>query len=222
MGAHSAAFERNGDGAWLYGEWVNEPAQNRSEKTFFRFLDAAEQLLDDGHWHEVSVQRFVKEADASVGSFYNRFQDKEALLHCLDGRLGQECELTVDSLLHELELCRGLLPNAAQIMVSLLMRLCTERGGVIRALDIAAKTSPAGTYTGFNQRLEEALGRYAEHLKKHDDVLAKYDVNCIVGAFLETFTIAREAILYRKYASSGETLHVNLMRHFRVSLMSWN
>lgn len=222
MGAHSGAFERSGDNVWVYGEWVNEPAQNRSEKTFFRFLDAAEALLEAGHWHEVSVQHIVKEADASVGSFYNRFQDKEALLHCLDGRLAQECERTVDSLVSEFGQCQGLVPSGAQIMISLLMRLCSERGGVIRALDIAGKTSPDGVYAAFSKQLEQALERYAEHLKKHDDVLMKYSVQSIVTAFLETFAIAREAILYGRYASGGEMLHTNLMRHFRVSLMNWH
>ncbi|MBV1901067.1 MAG: TetR/AcrR family transcriptional regulator [Kordiimonadaceae bacterium] len=229
-----------GETAWLYSKWVQPPAQNRSERTFFRFLDAAEGLLSKRHWHEVSVQEIVKTAEASVGSFYNRFNDKTALLHCLDDRLGQECELTITQLIEELEGCPALIDDAASIVVSLLMRLCTERRGVIRALDLARKmattskgrtASPktdgvevdskeavAGGASDYGPRFDAALEAFSAFLVAHNDTLSDYSVSVVVRAFRETFTIARENLLYEAERFDDVGLHRALMRHFQASL----
>ncbi|MBL4838963.1 MAG: helix-turn-helix transcriptional regulator [Kordiimonadaceae bacterium] len=232
--------------AWLYSKWVQPPAQNRSERTFFRLLDAAEGLLSKRHWHEVSVQEIVKTAEASVGSFYNRFNDKTALLHCLDDRLGQECELTITQLIEELEGCPALIEDAASIVVSLLMRLCTERRGVIRALDLARKMaitskqhaapSPkaveakadgvevdsndtaTGGFSDYGPRFDAALETFSAFLVAHDDALASHSVAVVVRAFRETFAIARENLLYEVERFDDVALHRALMRHFHASL----
>lgn len=62
-----------------------KPAQQeRSRDTHARIVAAAERLLSRGcAWAELTVAELVAEADASVGAFYNRFRDKDALLHVL-------------------------------------------------------------------------------------------------------------------------------------------
>ena len=62
-----------------------KPAQQeRSRETHARIVAAAERLLSRGRaWAELTVAELVAEADASVGAFYNRFRDKDALLHVL-------------------------------------------------------------------------------------------------------------------------------------------
>jgi AcrR family transcriptional regulator len=65
-------------------EWVKPAQQDRSRDTHARIIAAAERLLSRGRsWSELSVAELVAEADASVGAFYNRFRDKDALLHVL-------------------------------------------------------------------------------------------------------------------------------------------
>jgi len=203
---------------WIYGKWVEPPVQNRSERTFFRFLDAAESLLSQRHWHEVSVQDIVKGADASVGSFYNRFNDKTALLHCLDDRLGQECELTIEQLLGEIEACPLLVGDAPAIFISLLVRLCTERRGVIRALDVARKMSTNDGFTGLGPRFADGLDVFSKYLIKKNDALGGCSVAVVSHAFQEVFMIARESLLYRPDGVEGADLHKTLMRYFTASL----
>lgn len=205
-------------GPWIYGKWVQPPAQDRSERRFFRFLDEAEALLSKRHWHEVSVQEIVKNADASVGSFYNRFTDKAALLHCLDNRLGQECELTITQLVEELELCPALIDDAPGILISLLMRLCTERAGVIRALDLARKMSSRDGFTGLGPRFDAGLTVFSEFLVAHNSKLAALDVAVVTRAFQETLMIARESLLYQRDKFDDAMLHKSLLGHFEVSL----
>jgi len=208
----------DGSTPWIYGKWVQPPVQGRSERTFFRILDAAEGLLSKRLWHEVSVQDIVKGAEASVGSFYNRFNDKAALLHCLDDRLGRECELTIDSLIEEADAVPALVNSMPAIMVSLLMRLCTERKGVIRALDLARKMSTRETFAGMAPRFDKALGTLAEFLRAHDPAMAEHSANAIVRAFRETFWIARENLLYEHGRFNDGEMHQTLMRHFAASL----
>jgi len=206
------------DAPWLYSKWVQPPAQGRSERTFFRFLDAAEGLLSRRHWHQVSVQEIVKNADASVGSFYNRFNDKTALLHCLDGRIGEECELTITGLIDELEAFPSLVSSAPAIVISLLMRLCTERAGVIRALDMARKMDSCDSYTGMGPRFDGALEMLAAFLASHGDPVTAHGTQAVVRAFRETFWLAREKLLYEKGSFNDGALHKTLMRHFVASL----
>jgi len=219
MAVMAGTMKSDGNAApWIYGKWVQPPAQDRSERTFFRFLDAAEGLLSKRHWHEVSVQQIVKNADASVGSFYNRFNDKTALLHCLDDRIGEECELTITGLINELEAFPALVSSAPAIVVSLLMRLCTERAGVIRALDLARKMDAGNSFTGMGPRFDAALETLAAFMRTHDAEIAKHEAPAIVRAFRETFWIARENLLYEQGRFDDGAMHKTLMRHFAASL----
>lgn len=214
----TAMSVRGGDGQWVYGKWVQAPMQGRSRRSFQRFLEAAEGLLKGKHWHEVSVQEIVREAEASVGSFYNRFADKAALLHCLDDRLGHECELTLESLEGELVRCPALVDDAPGIIVSVLMRLCEERRGVIRALDLAHKMSADDSFDGLGLRFDNAAGRFAAHLASLDGRFKEIGAEKIARAFKETFWLAREQLVYSPADRDGRRLHSTLLKHFEAGL----
>ena len=62
------------------------PKQARSQRTLNRLLDAAESLFLERPPHEVSVADIVRRAKSSVGGFYARFADKDALLRALQRR----------------------------------------------------------------------------------------------------------------------------------------
>lgn len=62
---------------------VHTPKQARSRQTLDRILDAAERLLAERPFEEITVGEIVAEAGSSVGSFYARFPSKEALVPAL-------------------------------------------------------------------------------------------------------------------------------------------
>jgi AcrR family transcriptional regulator len=62
-------------------EWVRVPRQARSQETLQRFLDAAQQLLIERPFEDITVADIVGRADRTVGSFYARFDDKYAVLY---------------------------------------------------------------------------------------------------------------------------------------------
>src|SRR5687767_4027133 len=59
------------------------PKQARSKRTLERIVSAGLALLEEGGPDAVTVQAVVARARSSVGSFYARFQGKEALLEHL-------------------------------------------------------------------------------------------------------------------------------------------
>src|SRR5215471_12340944 len=57
--------------------------QARSRKTRDALIAAAWKLLEAHPWQVISINDIVKVAGCSVGAFYSRFADKEALLEAL-------------------------------------------------------------------------------------------------------------------------------------------
>ena len=212
----------DGEAPWIYGKWVQPPVQGRSARTFFKFLDTAEEQLSERHWHEVSIADLVRGADASVGSFYNRFTDKEALLNCLIDRLDNECALTVDSIREELELCPTLYDEAPGLVISFIMRLCTDRGGVLRALDITHRLSKphdvTRSFAGLTPGFEDALQALVDSARLGSQ-LSGFSRKSILRAFREAYWVARDSLLYSgKERFDDIALHRSLMRHFWASL----
>jgi AcrR family transcriptional regulator len=65
---------------------VRPPQQDRSRDTYVRILDATECLLEDREFDAVRIEQVLSEARVSAGSFYSRFEGKEALLQALLSR----------------------------------------------------------------------------------------------------------------------------------------
>jgi AcrR family transcriptional regulator len=75
------------------------PRQHRSQETLGRILDAAEQLLDEKSFSGTPLTEIVERAGVTVGAFYRRFPDKDALLHHLDERFFADIHARVDHVL---------------------------------------------------------------------------------------------------------------------------
>lgn len=59
---------------------VRVPKQARSAETRAKLLEAGQRLFVARGYHETSSKRIAREAGVSIGSFYNYFPDKKALL----------------------------------------------------------------------------------------------------------------------------------------------
>ena len=75
-------------------EWVKAPRQIRSRQTLERLLDAAESLLRTRSFHQISVAEIARQGGSSVGAFYGRFRDKNALLSAMQQRYAEEGRAT--------------------------------------------------------------------------------------------------------------------------------
>ncbi|MBY5991399.1 TetR/AcrR family transcriptional regulator [Ferrimonas balearica] len=69
---------------------MTTPKQQRSLKTQQKLLDALDHCLQHKYFEQISVAEITTEAQVSVGTFYRRFKDKEALLPLLYQRFGDQ------------------------------------------------------------------------------------------------------------------------------------
>lgn len=226
---------------WVFQEAAARPVQARSEQSFRRFLDAAEYLLEDRSWTALKVQDVVAAARGSVGSFYNRFEDKLALLRCLEARLNSDLETAVQALVKEYGRNEELLADADGIIISLFMRFCQQRAGVIRALDLVRRmdllsggqvlaatgepqpagtspTSVAASATGAGASFDAALQHLAGALADNPACLDAAPMADIERALLETFWLVREHLLYGSPPKELGDLHRTLRQHFHARL----
>jgi AcrR family transcriptional regulator len=71
-------------------QFFRPPQQSRSQETLDRILDAAEQVLAEKAFGEATLAEIMERAGVTVGAFYRRYPDKNALLRHLDERFFAE------------------------------------------------------------------------------------------------------------------------------------
>jgi len=74
------------------------PQQARSRALIQRVLDTAEQLLADEGVEALTTTRIAAEADVSVGSLYQYFPDKGAIIDAIARRYLEQFEYLMDEL----------------------------------------------------------------------------------------------------------------------------
>jgi AcrR family transcriptional regulator len=62
---------------------VRPPQQKRSQFKLERILEAAHEVVADVGFDAAAITEITKRAGVAVGTFYTRFENKEALLHAL-------------------------------------------------------------------------------------------------------------------------------------------
>jgi AcrR family transcriptional regulator len=139
------------------------PRPNRSQATLDRILDAAESVLDSKSFSEATLAEIMEAAGVTVGAFYRRFPDKDALLHLLDERLFAELYTRADAILDPTRWAGEPLAAVVQGFVAEAVELYRGKRGLLRSLFLRARTDEviAGTARQVNAhvigRLEAML-----------------------------------------------------------------
>ncbi|MEU4147209.1 TetR/AcrR family transcriptional regulator [Streptomyces parvulus] len=115
--------------------------QERSRNTERKILAAARQVLAEGGWEGLAVARVAARAGVSVGSVYDRFTDKNGLVHAVQHDMLDEVDADLRATFAELgartDTPAGLLiADAAQALVVQAVR----HGPVIGPLILRAAT----------------------------------------------------------------------------------
>lgn len=116
--------------------WVRPPQQARSQETLERILDAAEALVGEKGFEDTPVAEIARRAESSVGAFYARFQDKDALLHALYERYYEQAIATADAALGPGRWEGARIAEVLAAVVRFLVSIYREQGGLIRAFVI--------------------------------------------------------------------------------------
>ena len=123
-------------------EWVRPPRQARSQLTLGRILDAAESLLREKCWEDTSVADIVRRADSSVGAFYARFRDKDALLSALHERFVEEAIATAEHALCEKRWAGSSISEIVRELVAFQVRIQDQHAGLARAIVLRSAECP--------------------------------------------------------------------------------
>jgi AcrR family transcriptional regulator len=116
------------------------PQQVRSRVTLDRILDAAEQVLDEKAFGEATLAEIMERAGVTVGAFYRRFPDKDALLHHLDERFFAELHRRADLVLDPARWPGAPARDIIAEFIAQAVDVYSTRRGLLRSLFLRART----------------------------------------------------------------------------------
>jgi AcrR family transcriptional regulator len=118
------------------------PQQHRSQETLDRILDAAEHVLDTKSFSEATLVEIMQRAGVTVGAFYRRFPDKDALLHLMDERFFAELYLRGDAVLSPVRWSGAPISQVLGEFTGEAVAIYRERRGLLRSLFLRARIDP--------------------------------------------------------------------------------
>lgn len=203
--------------------WVRPPQQLRSQETLDRILDAAEALVREKGFDDTPVSEIVRVAGSSVGAFYTRFPDKEALLHALYERYFEQALATADDALEPARWERAGVGDIVRSVVAFLVQIYREHHGLIRAFVIRNHTDAAFrarrdrlSHT-VSERLSRLLATRGEEIRHPDPARASAFGMAMVFSTLDNTMLFGE-MRSGEAALSDETLSAELARAFLAYL----
>jgi AcrR family transcriptional regulator len=141
--------------------WIRPPQQARSQHTLSRILDASEAILAAKGWEATSVAEIAKRAGSSVGAFYARFRDKDALLVSLHQRFCEEAAATSEVALDEARWAGASICEIVRELVAFQVRVHEQRRGLLRAFVLKSLEDPS-----FEARTERLSHQMEERFTK--------------------------------------------------------
>ena len=185
---------------------MKAPKQKRSQATLGRFVDATRRLLAEKPFDEIAVNEIVSEAGASVGAFYARFGDKEALLeHLGEVALSEERE-EVRRVATSRNWESAPLEAVAHELVRVLVRQHRVHTGTLRALASRRLSSPRAVVPG-GSPLAQPPAAFVDLIKRrrseishpNPDVAVHLGLGMVAGA-------VRERILFPELSVASTAL----------------
>ena len=174
-----------------------EPAQQRSRETMDRFAEAAEELLKEKRFEEISIQDIVRLSGRPIGSFYARFGSKEALLPLLYDRYHETLLSVFTARLSRVD-WEGLdFGETVGAIVDFLLGIYDERRWLIRSLVLFARTRPEALPADIVDRRTQLYDLPVAILMRHRAKLRHDDPESAIrfGVFLVS-SVAREKLLF--------------------------
>jgi AcrR family transcriptional regulator len=176
---------------------VQPPQQQRSRKTMDQILDAAEVLLGEKNFDDLSINDIVEKAGCSVGAFYGRFRDKEALLHALDERYFADFIAEGEQVLTLSQWDGKSAEDIVRAVLEFLVTSYSRQRGLLRTLSLRARLRDDARFqarerqawTLFQKLQELLLERSAEIPYSNPEIVIKF-------GFQTVFYSLREFILW--------------------------
>ena len=98
----------------------------------------------------------ARRASSSVGAFYARFKDKEALLRCVLARFYEQAAATSEVALHDERWLDSSLESTLNTLIRFMIEVLRERRPLVMTMMMRAPSDP--TLTALTQRLQHQIG----------------------------------------------------------------
>lgn len=176
---------------------VTPPVQRRSQATLDRILAAAARLLDTRSFDELTLVEVVAGAECSVGAFYGRFRDKDALLHALDERYFTEFEELIERFLASDAFAGGSIETVIRTLADRLADFHLRQRGLLRALILHARVHGDPGFRSREMRLWKLMPRVASRIAALGPALPHANPgSAVVFAVLQLLYALREMTLW--------------------------
>jgi AcrR family transcriptional regulator len=171
--------------------------QRRSQQTLDRIVEALERLIEEKTFETITVAEVCRHADVSVGSFYERVGNKDALLEHLRRHFYAEILAQIDQAFAPGRF-DGLSPHAMlAINAREMVALHRRRQGAIRATIVEARRSAA--FAAHARELNAVLMQRvtATWLRKREAFASGRDPEQLArSTFLLAVGFLREAVIW--------------------------
>lgn len=178
--------------------FVQQPQQSRSRETMVQILNATAFILETKTFEELTIAEVVLNAGTSVGAFYGRFTDKEALLQALDERFFQEFEGSIMTLLAPSDWAGRSIGNMIENVSRLILETYSKNRGVLRSLNLKARLYGDSRFKEREQRAWNVLfPRFLDTLLLHRNEITHPNPSLAVRlGFQQMFFSMREILLW--------------------------
>src|ERR1041385_3263747 len=168
------------------------PQQVRRRETLDRILDAAEQVLEEKAFGEATLAEIMERAGVTVGAFYRRFPDKDALLHHLDERFFADMHRRAEQVMDPARWEGAPIDGFLREFTSQAVEVYSTRRGLLRSLFLRARTdkvlqqSALKVNIHFIERLQTVLLPHRAEMDHPDPARAiELGFMMVVGALRE-------------------------------------
>jgi AcrR family transcriptional regulator len=201
------------------------PSQERSKETLERFARAAEELLAERPFEDISVQDIVQRAQRPIGSFYARFKSKDALLPYLYGRYHEGLEDVFEKKLARHDWASLEFVATLEAIVDLLIAAYDERRWLIRAMALFTRLRPDALPADVIPRRMKLYDGIVDRVLRHSARIRHDDpAGAVRFALFLVESTMREKLLFGQAPHAGATpigkkaLREELVRAFHAYL----
>lgn len=197
------------------------PRQERSRVTVERIVRATQELLTERGSDAVTVQQIVARADSSVGSFYARFDDRDAAVRYAEQRFWDDIEYRWDAYLAAARWNeKSVLEIVARLIRDLVRAMRADRAG-LRAFLVQALAHPESGLAERTAALDRRIARGVADLLRATDATIAEDhpawmletgFVCVLGAIRDAVVLGEDA------PEADRRLGLSLVRMYGSSL----
>ena len=175
---------------------IIEAKQVRSQQTHNKLLKALNHCLKDNFFEHISIAQITNKAGVSVGTFYRRFKNKEALLPCLYQDFSERLKQWVASLA---EHNQASLDKQVTFLVTETNLFLQANTGVLRTLHLNSRLYPEILPASQLSQRSAEYQQMAAFLMHFDNEINANDAEqaCNMAVFIMVSSLI-EKVLYKE------------------------